>query len=258
MLATLALPPANQKDNDQDKVSDFTDPDDDDDGIGDKTDYFALDDQNGMTTTLPIQYDLFNNYPGTGFYGLGFTGLMSNGENDYHDLYEDQNLIAGGAVGAFSINAVTPGDAYAGLNQQENAFQFGINTTTSTGPFTVQTRLLGAFFNNQPAKHWQSQGMYIGTGDQDNYLKITLGPNETQTGAAIEVLYEQGGVVTVCGMTSGGLPVDALDLYLTVDPATGNVQPKYAKDNGQMMNAGNPIPVGGDLLTAIQGIPPWQ
>ncbi len=77
-------------------MSDFTDTDDDDDGIGDKTDYFALDANNGMTTTLPIQYNLFNSYPGTGFYGLRLTGLMSNGANDYHDLYEDQNLVAGG------------------------------------------------------------------------------------------------------------------------------------------------------------------
>jgi hypothetical protein len=65
---------------DNDLISDLNDPDDDNDGLKDNVDYFALDASNGLTTQLPIRYDLFNNDPGKGLFGLGFTGLMSNGK----------------------------------------------------------------------------------------------------------------------------------------------------------------------------------
>jgi len=140
------------------------------------------------------------------------------------------------------------------LNNQENGFQFGINTTSSTESFTVQTRLLGPFFNTQTPQFWQSYGLFIGTGDQDNYLKIALGADGGAGG--IEILFENNGVANSFVHTlPGGLPAGTLDLYLSVDPATGIVQPKYAKDGGQPVNLGNPVQVSGALLTAIQGAP---
>jgi len=244
-------------DNDGDLVSDLNDNNDDNDSLTDNVDYFPLDPQNGTTTNLPIQYDLFNNSPGTGFFGLGFTGLMSNTkpDNDYYDLYDENNLIAGGAVGAFSVVAVSTGDAYGTINNQENAFQFGVNTTSSTGPFKVQGRMLGPFFNNQAPIQHQSQGIYIGTGDQDNYLKITLnaGSNGTE---GIQVVYENNGsAVEYQYPLDGGMPNSTLDLYLDINPSTGTVQPKYAQDGNQIISVGSPITVSGALLTAIQGTP---
>ncbi|RYY95108.1 MAG: hypothetical protein EOO11_16530, partial [Chitinophagaceae bacterium] len=109
-------------DNDGDKISDLTDPDDDNDGIADNLDHFAIDGSNGVSTSLPVSYNLFNNDPGTGFFGLGFTGLMSNHDSDYRALFDGENLIAGGAVGAFSIVDVPAGDALGTLNTQKYAF----------------------------------------------------------------------------------------------------------------------------------------
>ncbi|MFD1143522.1 putative Ig domain-containing protein [Larkinella insperata] len=243
-------------DADGDKLSDLNDPDDDNDTIADDADYFPLDAANGLSTNLPIEYNLFNNDPGTGLFGLGFTGLMLPKQTgiDYLDLFDEDNLVAGGAVGAFSVVNTTPGDPYQPLNNQENGFQFGINTDKNTGPFTVQTRLLGPYFNNQPPEYWQALGMYIGIGDQDNYLKIVLGGDGGT--AFIEVLYEINGVETsVRYSVPGGLPASTMDLYLSVNPATGIVQPKYAKDGGPIANLGRPVQVGGPLLEAIQGAP---
>ncbi|RAJ90683.1 putative secreted protein (Por secretion system target), partial [Larkinella arboricola] len=243
-------------DADGDKISDLNDPDDDNDGLADEVDYFALDASNGMNTTLPLEYNLFNNDPGTGLFGLGFTGLMlpMRPGIDYMDLFDEDNLIAGGAVGAFSVVNTTPGDPYQPLNNQENGFQFGINTDQSTGPFTVQTRLLGPFFNNQPPEYWQALGLFIGIGDQDNYLKVVLGGDGGT--AFIEVLYENNGLETSTRYSlPGGLPNSTLDLYLAVNPATGRVQPKYAKDGGAITNLGPAILVGGKILEAIQGPP---
>lgn len=241
---------------DGDKISDLKDTDDDNDQITDNVDYFALDAKNGLTTSLPLKYDLFNNYPGTGFFGLGFTGLMSNKKatNDYLKLYEEDNLIAGGAVGAFSVVSVSGADALGSLNNQENAFQFGVNVSSGSGPFTAQARILGAFFDNKTPQNNQSQGIFIGTGDQDNYVKITLNANGGQGG--IEVVYENAGVpVTTQFALAGGLSASTLDLFLAVNPATGTVQPKYALNGGPVTNGGSPIQVSGSLLTALQGTP---
>ncbi|MCX6218615.1 hypothetical protein [Spirosoma sp.] len=97
------------KDSDGDGQSDFNDADDDNDGIADTNDHFPLDAANGKTTNLPITYELFNNDPGRGLFGLGFKGLMllkQNGFN-YQDLFDEQNLVAGGAVGALSVVSVS-------------------------------------------------------------------------------------------------------------------------------------------------------
>ncbi|WP_229310725.1 malectin domain-containing carbohydrate-binding protein, partial [Larkinella arboricola] len=243
-------------DADGDFLSDLNDPDDDNDGINDDVDYFALDPHNGTTTNLPIRYELFNEYPGTGLFGLGFTGLMlpKRPGITYRELFNKDSLTAGGAVGAFSVDRTTPGDSYGNQNNQENGFQFGVNTTTSTGSFAVQTRVLGPFFNGDIPHYWQAVGTYIGTGDQDNYLRMTLGADGGSGG--IEVLYEENGVVTSHNYSlPGGLPSSTLDLFLAVNPVTGRVQPKYSKDNGPITNLGPAIQVGGALLEAIQGPP---
>ncbi|WP_211325354.1 putative Ig domain-containing protein, partial [Larkinella arboricola] len=242
-------------DADGDKVSDLNDPDDDNDSLADDADYFPLDASNGMTTTLPINYELFNNDPGTGLFGLGFTGLMLPKVTgiDYLDLFDDQNLVAGGAVGAFSVVDATAGDPHQAVNTQENGFQFGINTNSTPGPFRVQTRLLGPFFNNRTPQYHQSQGLYIGVGDQDNYLKIALAADGGMGG--IEVTYENNGVATSNTYSlPGGLPMGTLDVYLSVDKVTGLVQPRYAKDGGALVNLGPPIAVGGLLRESLQGI----
>jgi N-acetylneuraminic acid mutarotase len=243
------------KDSDGDRLSDFNDPDDDNDTIADTADSFPLDQNNGRSTNLPLTYELFNNYPGTGLFGLGFTGLMLPKQSgfDYQDLFDEGNLVAGGAVGAMSVVSVSEGDPYRQNNNQENAFQFGVNVNSNTGPFTVRTRMLGPFFNGATPRYFQSQGVYIGTGDQDNYLKFVLGSDGGEGG--LEMLYESNGEIVSNGFYTlpGGLPSSTMDLYLSVDPATGMVQVKYAKDGGQPINVGAPIALVGELLQAVKG-----
>ena len=239
---------------DQDNVSDLNDPDDDNDGINDSTDVFPIDANNGTGTLLPVQYPLLNNNPGTGFFGLGFTGLMSNKQasNNYLNNFNPNNLIAGGAAGVLTIVAVSPKDALGTLNNQENAFQFGVNTSSGV-PFTVNSRMLGPFFSNQTPSGNQSQGIYIGTGDQSNYLKITLNANGGSGG--IQVVTENADApVTNQYALSGSLSgASTIDLYLSVNPVAGTVQPAYAINGGQKINVGSPIPVSGALLNNIRG-----
>ncbi|GAB4093029.1 malectin domain-containing carbohydrate-binding protein [Flaviaesturariibacter terrae] len=235
---------------DGDHISDLNDPDDDNDGISDKTDAFAIDATNGNSTALPLHYDLFNNNPGTGFFGVGFTGLMSNQDSDYQRLYNSDNLIAGGAIGAFSVVDVPAGDALGSLNTQQNGFQFGVHTGGVA--FTFRSAMTGPFFNNQVPQGSQSQGIYLGNGDQDNYIKIVLNANGGAGG--IQVVYENAGVATSFQYpVAGGIPGTTLELLLTYDPATGSVQAAYAPNRGAVVNAGSPIVVSGALLNALRG-----
>ncbi|RYY64194.1 MAG: hypothetical protein EOO12_10310, partial [Chitinophagaceae bacterium] len=235
---------------DQDHISDLNDPDDDNDGINDKNDAFAIDASNGSTRTLPVTYDLYNGDPGTGFFGLGFTGLMSNHDSDYSRLYDIDNLIAGGAVGAFSVVNVGAGDALGTTNTQKNAFQFGVKTGGQ--PFTYRSNMTGPFFNNQTPQGSQSQGIYLGTGDQDNYLKIVLNANGGAGG--ILVVYENAGVpVSSQYPLSSGIPGSRLELRLKFDPASNSIQAAYAANGGAVINVGSPVVVSGALLNALNG-----
>ena len=56
----------------------------------DDKDVFPWDKHNGQQTYLPIDYPLLNGEPGFGFYGLGFTGLMGNGQ-DYLNLIKTED-----------------------------------------------------------------------------------------------------------------------------------------------------------------------
>ncbi|MFN6945098.1 MAG: choice-of-anchor D domain-containing protein [Cytophagaceae bacterium] len=235
-------------------ISNLRDPDDDSDGILDTEDAFAWDASNGKDTYLPLNYSLLNNDPGTGFFGLGFTGLMTNKTTDYLDLYYEEKLIAGGAIGAFSITDVSEGDALGSLNNQEYAFQFGINVSAETGSFTIKSRLLGSFYGGKTPTGEMSQGIYIGNGDQDNYLKIAIHANNGAGG--IQIVHENNGIPEVeMYDIEGGIPSTNLDLMFTIDPVQGTVQPRYRKDGGDVYKVGPEIQLTNKILESVQAEP---
>ena len=239
-------------DNDNDFISDLNDTDDDNDGILDINDAFAIDPENGLGTPLPILYSFFNNDPGTGFFGLGFTGLMLDptGNTDYLTQYDEENLSFGGAAGKASIDLVTAGDAHKDENNQDNGFQFGINVDTNSNPFTIQTRLESPFFGingvgTTPVDH-QSAGMFIGNGDQDNYLKFVLqnGISPTDTTFGVQVLVENYGIVvqTLDYDIENIIDGNAIDFYISINPALNQAQPYLSIDGGaSIITIGEPI-----------------
>ncbi len=243
---------------DGDFISDYNDPDDDNDGIPDTADLFPVDAQNGLTTTLPVEYELLNGDPGFGFYGLGFTGLMHDGVSDYSTLIADEvnssvEIIAGGAVGLLTMNDVDSGDALGALNTQKNGFQFGINVMPTTPPFTVRALALGPVFTNPPDGH-ASMGIYVGTGTQDDYIKVVIDANEGTPG--MSVVSESAGAVTSQYYAAPGVDsASEVYLFLSVDPASGTVQPRYAIGSGTTVDLGSPIAASGALLNCLQAEP---
>ncbi|MFZ9980857.1 MAG: malectin domain-containing carbohydrate-binding protein [Cyclobacteriaceae bacterium] len=242
-------------DADQDFLSDRLDSDDDNDGIADKNDLFVLDSSNGMTKQLPVSYPFLNGEPGTGFFGLGFTGLMSDGKKDYLEYFDpsDPDLIMGGAVGIANIPAVS-GDAVT--NDQKYAFQFGFNPGTSQGIVTVKSQMQGPFFGGAYGSLLvrQSQGIFIGKGDQDNYLKLVLYANQGQPG--FRILGEEKGVIFIDRIISipDILNAGSITLLLSVDYSKSLVNCSYMLPGGTIpITLGEPILISKELLTMISG-----
>ncbi|MGH2753738.1 MAG: malectin domain-containing carbohydrate-binding protein, partial [Actinomycetota bacterium] len=219
-------------DADGDKISDLTDPDDDNDGQLDTADPFAIDETNGMGTDLPLTYTWENDEPDPGgLLKLGFTGAMTNGTSNYADLFDPEKMTASGAAGVLTVDEAGPGDALMQLNDQEYGLQFGIDANPSTtNTFTVHSRVLAPFAGVSPEDD-QSMGIFIGNGDQDNYAKLVVSANGGSGG--IHYVKEAGGVAVERPQAPVSVPGPSyIDLYLKVDPDAGTLQPSYSVTNG--------------------------
>ncbi|SHL05998.1 malectin domain-containing carbohydrate-binding protein [Rhodothermus profundi] len=238
-------------DADGDLISDLNDPDDDNDTLPDTADPFAIDASNGWNTPLPVFYNFFNNDPGTGFFGVGLTGLMTNGTADYLTLFDPNNLIVGGTAGLLTIVAVPPGDAEGAANTQQYAFQFGVAVSSTTAPFVVEGQINNPFFSGAP-QVGQSQGIFIGTGTQQDFIYIGLVVESG--GEGIEVVHETGDVATRQFVpVAGALSSTHVRFFLEVNPQAGTVQPRYALDDGIVQDVGTPLALSGNLLAVVQG-----
>ncbi|WP_049899799.1 malectin domain-containing carbohydrate-binding protein [Halococcus agarilyticus] len=196
---------------DDDGVSNLNDPNDDNDNLDDTEDPFAVDPNNGVDTTLPVQHDL-SELSLFGENGQGWTGVMTNGEN-YQDLYDTSKMTVGGAAEVLTVEEVPQGDAHAGTNTQQYGFQFGVNTPDE--PFVIESTV--ASFPESP-ENFQSAGIQIGTGDQSNYIKLVAAANGGNGGVefAKEVDDSFDGQMTDESAVTG----NEVTLRMTVDPTT--------------------------------------
>ncbi|MFN2470504.1 MAG: kelch repeat-containing protein [Gaiellaceae bacterium] len=244
------------KDADGDKISDLNDPDDDNDTLPDTSDPFAVDGTNGTATTIPVRYSWDNDAPRAGgLLGLGFTGLMTNGTANYESLFDPANMTAGGAAGVTTVDKVAEGDALGTTNTQKYGFQFGVKPPTS-GSFTAHTRVLAPFAGLVPQGN-QSMGLFVGAGDQDNYVKIVVSANGGP--GAVAFLKEAGAVTSAARTSAVALPgPSAIDLYFEVNVAAKTVQPSYVvtidgtPGTRTLLGAAEPIPAG--WFTATRGL----
>lgn len=237
-------------DRDGDFLSDLLDSDDDNDGVADSQDTFPIDALDGMNVAPPVRRDLFNEL-GIGFFSIGFNGVMLNPGEDYGQRMSVDELIAGGTAGLFTDPLVGPGNPHGASNTQVNGFHFGINVDEFTGPFLARSGLGGLLFNGTPTAG-QSQGVFIGNGDQDNYVKVAVNANSGP--GAIEVVHEEDGVIQSQNLyPQAGLFSGTVTLYFRVDPIAGTVHPGFAVGGGAVTYVGSPLTVGGKVLDVIRG-----
>ena len=98
-----------------------------------------------------------------------------SGSTDYLTQFNEVSMSFGGAAGKATVDNVTGGDAFAAFNNQDYCFQFGVNVDSNSNPFTVHSKIESPYFGSGGSQNapidYQSYGIQIGTGDQDNYLK---------------------------------------------------------------------------------------
>ncbi|MBX0324349.1 choice-of-anchor D domain-containing protein [Halomicroarcula sp. F13] len=237
-------------DYDDDGTSNVNDPDDDNDGIDDVNDEFAVDPDNGLTTTLPVERTFVRASVNDSLEGVGFTGLMipEDGSTDYQDLYIPEDTIFGGANPALTVEAVKTGDATN--NDQQHAYQFGVNPPEEE--FVVDTTVTG--FTDDPDAY-EAAGIFIGTGDQDNYRKLTVngfgGGSSGEYGVQLfgETAGTNNGVANPNVSDEFTGPGTTTRLELVVDPTTDpipgdsvdqvNVTAYYTIDDGPRTMVGS-------------------
>lgn len=237
-------------DYDRDNLSDLTDPDDDNDGISDMYDWFPVDPLNGYSTKMPVKYE-FDNSDDGGLLGWGFTGLMTNGGIDYSQLFDADKMTVGGAALKFTVEQVPAGDALNNFNNQMYGFQFGVNAGASQWQYIIHSRVMGPFAGFIPVNN-QSMGMFMGTGDQNNYLKIVTAANGGAGG--IQVLKEENGVSAATMYNVSILNKSYVDLYFYVNKNTNQVQPKYSIEGGAQVSIGPPVSVPANWLSGILAV----
>jgi hypothetical protein len=229
---------------DNDKVSDLSDTDDDNDGILDLNDAFALDKDNGTKTSLPIIYEWEAASPPAGYIlNTGFTGLMINGTANYKNLYNRDNMTVIGTAGFFTVDQTTAKTSLGTTNNQEYGFQFGYNAVNYPGKYQIHTAIIQPFGNMSLGDLTdQTYGVFLGKGDQKNYLKLVADANSGSTG--LRVVYENNDVIIENTLHNVDiLGEETVHMYLIINPFTNEVQPAYSIDAGAVIELGTPIAV---------------
>ncbi|MEO1439148.1 MAG: malectin domain-containing carbohydrate-binding protein, partial [Chloroflexota bacterium] len=261
--------------------SNLLDNDDDNDGLLDfgpigTVDRFPQDCSNGIAgtcesgaqppqvLTIPAELDFFQ---ATGYglvAGIGFTGVMTNGA-DYLTLLDhldgDDRIVAGGTAGILTDPIVQPGTADGSTNSQLNGFQFALDVDSTNAPYSIEAQVnkTSGYLDGNPTDS-QEGGIFIGTGDQDNFLKLVLRNSDTNDGTlAFGVYMESAGSEVysyVEDVPAGTADAVAIYLYLSVDPAAGTVQPQFnLGGNTPRTDIGSAVslPANSDILKVIQG-----
>jgi hypothetical protein len=112
-----------------------------------------------------------------------------------------------------TIDLVPDGDALGAENDQQYAFQLGVNA--GAAPFTVHTRVLVPFAGLQPTGQ-MSMGLFIGPGNQSDYIKLVLHPANN---GQVRLLKEEGNAPGSPQSAPLQLPGPTyVDLFLEIDP----------------------------------------
>lgn len=210
-----------------------------------------------------IFWDFDNNADGnlegaSGFAG-GLTGVMLDGVTDYEVDFAspsdppNQNVkldnvkfITAASGGATIIENAAAGDPIIGINTGEFLFHTGL----TVAPEIEQFDITWTVFN--PASQWtyrtfQQLGGYIGSGDQDNYLKIVAAAKD---GGMLHLVLEDNAKVVhsqriaVPEVMDGSI-TDTIKLTLSVDKLTGLITPVI-----EVETASGTTSVTGEVLDA--------
>ena len=129
------------------------------------------------------------------------------------------------------MDTVGPGDAAAPADTQQYAFQYGFQLASARGAvFTPHTRVIQPFAGITPTGS-ELVGMQLGTGDQDNYVRLAVSGSGSTRSVVLRL--EVAGSVVDTRSVNATIPSSGLvDLFLAVNPANQTVQPSFQITDG--------------------------
>ena len=154
---------------------------------------------------------------------------MTTGTGSYLDRISNARVTVGPQ--GLTIHGVTEGSAVAARNTQLDALQFGLDLDSTVRTVTFEQVIDNPFDTIANRQNYQNIGMFIGTGDQDNYVKLVAGMN---AGPSFEVLNENAGATSSqrygAAIFGNNVPLTSMDtitMRLEVDVATGVATPSW-------------------------------
>jgi hypothetical protein len=193
-------------------------------------DPFPYDPAHGTGVELPkrLTFSADRRQPDTIPFEAGFTGLMTDGKTPLKDLFDPDAVELG--EGVLQIRA-SSGDPLRQKNGQLNAFQFGVGS--QEGPFTAHARLPAPFRDLDRLQSFQSLGIFLGTGDQDNYAKLVVGTQGFEFRTEVDGKPPKPPQLERREL----LGLDAVDLFLRVVPAAAVVEAWFTVTDGGQTTA---------------------
>ncbi|MBX3503219.1 MAG: hypothetical protein KF889_27565 [Alphaproteobacteria bacterium] len=248
-------------------------PDIDGDGLLNVVDPFQADAANGLGTFLAanssynwnFQFGAGDTAPGPSGLFLGLTGHMTNGTRDFVAPVEEggldlNNVKIGTAAGGglVVIENVSTGTASGSTNTGEFVFQTGVALSPDIEAFDIKWTAINPFPGLADSPTVRQIGGFIGTGDQDNFIKVVAGPNGS--GNILFELESNGVVLSSQSLAGSGLLTapsgSSIIFNLAVDRAISQAVPSitYASSSGPITVSGAPINLQGtSILAAIDG-----
>lgn len=258
----VRMPTTVSNDLDGDGTRNKNDLDDDNDGLSDIIDPFLADATNGRTARIDAGSTLvldFSTVP-TGVpvgWGFGLTGLLTNGiaRPETRGLGSQSLWFLDGALHIEDARAGTPGP-----DTQVFGASFGIDPNAPR--FTVSVHIDNPY-DTHTASAGESFGLLIGTGDQDNYLRLILRANSPNS-VVLRVEGESGGLPvarylgTYAANALALAQADASDtvrLTFEIDATAGLLRPSWTigTATGTVTGEGAEIALTGALLAAVRG-----
>jgi len=235
-------------------VSDLLDPDDDSDGIGDRTDQLYLDANNGSATanTLALEWNpsdpAYGGVEHTGFTGIQISshGLVDQGSG--HALVRGD--IHPGDAGGHMTLWTEAGTAQGTANTQANALQVGFSSATD---FRIWSRITQPFTGVVPAAGHVG-GIFFGP-NEDNYARVAL-IGTSGGGRALQFAVETAGTFSEVARVAVSGALNNVDVFLVGRPGASTMTVYYdVNTTGNLTQLGGPVTVptswfGGNVGTA--------
>jgi len=258
----VRAPPTISNDLDADGVRNKTDTDDDNDGLTDTVDPFLADATNGRAARIDAGTTLLLDFASApagapAGWGLGLTGLLTNGvaRPEARGLGSPSLRFLDGALRIEDARAGNPGP-----DTQVFGASFGIDPKASL--MTITARFDNPY-DTHTASAGEAFGLLIGTGDQDNYLRLVLRAENANNvtllvegeNAGVPVAAYRGTYAAAALALAAADANDLVRLSFEIDTVAGVLRPFWNIDtaSGTVTGEGAEVALTGALLAAVRG-----